>query len=119
MLAGSGAATLTKEGGLRVSSVEPLSAGGSLTISKATLSSPTLTDASISAADIKTNTLSVSGVAELGSDAFVDGSVNVRGSVIGSGPYIDSSDKRFKTNITTIESALDKVMRLEGVRGRT
>ena len=116
LLAGSGAAMLTKVGGLRVSSVEPLSAGGSLTISKAALSTPILTNASISAGDIKTNILSVSGVAELGGDVFVDGSVNVRGSVIGSGPYIDSSDKRFKTNITTINSAIDKVMQLEGVR---
>lgn len=48
-------------------------------------------------------------------DVYVDGSINVRGSVIGSGPYIDTSDARFKTNITTINDALNIVTKLNGV----
>ena len=35
---------------------------------------------------------------------YIEGSLNVHGSVVGSGPYMDSSDIRFKTNITNITS---------------
>jgi hypothetical protein len=50
-------------------------------------------------------------------EAFVDGALTVSGSVLGSGPYVDVSDRRFKRNIERIPSAeaLDKILQLEGV----
>ena len=53
-------------------------------------------------------------------DAFVDGSVTVGGSVLGSGPYIDVSDERLKTKIERITSAgmLEKLTRLKAVKYR-
>ncbi len=67
--------------------------------------------------------LIVTGETELGSglqvtgESYMDGSLTVSGSVLGSGPYVDVSDKRFKKNIATMESAeiLEKIRRLEGV----
>lgn len=67
--------------------------------------------------------LSISGNADLGAglhvagEAFIDGSLTVSGSVLGSGPYVDVSDRRFKRNVETIESsdALDKILQLEGI----
>jgi hypothetical protein len=69
----------------------------------------------VDATEIKVTTLLVTGAADLNGDVYVDGSINVRGSVIGSGPYIDTSDSRFKTNITKIENALDIVNKMNGV----
>jgi len=67
--------------------------------------------------------LSVSGETELGSglqvsgETYIDGSLTVSGSVLGSGPYIDVSDKRFKKNIEWMDSseALEKILQLDGV----
>ena len=67
--------------------------------------------------------LSVVGETELGlglqvsGETYLDGSLTVSGSVLGSGPYVDVSDKRFKKNIQRMESAnvLDKICRLDGV----
>jgi hypothetical protein len=67
--------------------------------------------------------LQVKGKADLGGglhvsgEAFVDGALTVSGSVLGSGPYVDLSDQRFKKNINRIPSAeaLDKILQLEGV----
>ena len=67
--------------------------------------------------------LSTSGNTDLGAglhvagEAFIDGSLTVSGSVLGSGPYVDVSDRRFKRNVEKIEStdALDKILQLEGV----
>jgi len=49
-------------------------------------------------------------------DVFIGGSLSVQGSVMGSGSYVDSSDRRFKREITSIENALDKVLKMRGVR---
>lgn len=43
--------------------------------------------------------LSCKGDLDVGSDASIAGSLVVGGTVMGSGPYVDSSDVRFKTNI--------------------
>ncbi len=47
-----------------------------------------------------------------------DGDIRVFGSVAGSGPYVDSSDRRFKKNIEVLsgERALQMVGRLQAVR---
>lgn len=50
-------------------------------------------------------------------ETYIDGSLTVSGSVLGSGPYVDVSDRRFKRNIEKIGSAdaLNKIIQLEGV----
>jgi hypothetical protein len=71
----------------------------------------------------KLERLIVTGETELGlglqvtGESYMDGSLTVSGSVLGSGPYIDISDKRFKRNIVRMESGeiLEKISRLEGV----
>ena len=42
--------------------------------------------------------------------------LQVNGSVAGVGPYTDTSDARYKTNVATIQDALELVERLRGVR---
>ena len=67
--------------------------------------------------------LSVIGEAELGlglqvsGETFLDGSLTVSGSVLGSGPYVDVSDGRFKTSIESMDSSevLEKILQLDGV----
>lgn len=51
-------------------------------------------------------------------DAYVDGGVTVGGSVLGSGPYVDVSDKRLKRNINIVSSKgmLDRISKLQAVR---
>ena len=74
-----------------------------------------------SISDLKT--LNVKGDVDMGSglhvsgDTFMDGSLTVSGSVLGSGPYVDVSDRRFKRNIKKIESAdaLQKILQLDAV----
>jgi cytoskeletal protein CcmA (bactofilin family) len=69
----------------------------------------------VDATEVKSASLLVTGTTDLNGDVYVDGSINVRGSVIGSGPYIDTSDSRFKTNITQIKNALEIVKKMNGV----
>ncbi len=45
----------------------------------------------------------------------IDGSVTVHGTVVGSGPYVDSSDARLKRDVRSITGALDTVQQLRGV----
>jgi hypothetical protein len=110
--------TVTKSGALKLTSLGPLVENGHLQIHSAELHSPHLLQARVDAKEIKTVNLIVSGTSDMSGDVYVDGSINVRGSVIGSGPYIDTSDSRFKTNITPIEHALDLVTKMSGVRIR-
>lgn len=51
-------------------------------------------------------------------ETFMDGSLTVSGSVLGSGPYVDVSDERFKRNIQKMNSSaelLEKILQLDGV----
>ena len=107
--------TLSKSGTLKVPAIEPLIPNGKIQILSAELQSPHLINARIDSKEIKTNTLIVTGTSDMNGDVYVDGSINVRGSVIGSGPYIDTSDARFKTNVLTINDALKLVQELNGV----
>jgi len=53
---------------------------------------------------ITTSKFHVNGMTDLLGTTYIEGSLNVHGSVVGSGPYMDSSDVRFKTNIKNITS---------------
>ena len=50
-------------------------------------------------------------------DTYIDGSLTVGGSVLGSGPYVDVSDARLKTNINEISSndIMDRMRLLQAV----
>ena len=41
-------------------------------------------------------------------DTYVEGSLHVAGNVMGSGPYLDSSDSRFKVDVRPLDEAADK-----------
>ena len=67
--------------------------------------------------------LRVIGDTELGSglevtgETYLDGSLTVSGSVLGSGPYVDVSDKRLKKNVERMNSPdmLERIRQLDGV----
>ncbi|KAJ1444127.1 hypothetical protein B484DRAFT_221254 [Ochromonadaceae sp. CCMP2298] len=65
---------------------------------------------------VSTQTLLVRAGAEFLSDVTVDGTLTVYGTVVGSGPYVDSSDARLKRNVTKVTGALEAVVQLQAVR---
>ncbi|RYG60525.1 hypothetical protein EON64_19230 [archaeon] len=64
---------------------------------------------------IHTEALQVGGRADMRGEVMVGGSITVRGSVIGSGPYVDSSDARWKRKVKGYGHALDKVRKMQAV----
>ena len=61
-------------------------------------------------------TVDVGGGLNVGSDVFVDGGLTVSGSVLGSGPYVDASDSRFKKEVEILGAGvLDSIEKLQGV----
>ena len=80
-----------------------------------TLTNPSFENIKLpSVLELTSDNLIVKGKSELHDDLFVDGTVTVRGSVIGSGPYMDSSDPRFKLQIEPYPEygVLEKLMNL-------
>ena len=57
----------------------------------------------------------VGGSLNAGSDVFIDGGLTVSGSVLGSGPYVDASDQRFKKNVRRLGNVLDRIRKIDGV----
>lgn len=100
---------------LKVDGISPKTADSKVAITKATITDSILSNSVIDASSIKTGALSVKGPSDFSDDIFVEGSITVRGTVMGSGPYVDSSDVRFKKNITSITNALDIVCDMGGV----
>ena len=62
--------------------------------------------------------LRVTGGAGIGQNLFVGGNLEVSGSVKGNGAYDTTSDRRYKTGIVQLQSALDTVKLLRGVKYR-
>ena len=124
-----GTAHIGADGALHVSALKPIatdsnSGSGStgaqqqrqLLIQSALLSNSNVSHSTIhNSPSVSTTLLSVSGVAEFLNEVIIDGGVTVHGSVVGSGPYVDSSDGRLKRNVTDISNALDIVKQLRGV----
>eukprot|EP00986_Skeletonema_menzelii_P008825 scaffold3838_cov157-Skeletonema_menzelii.AAC.15 len=54
---------------------------------------------------------------QVSGDAYIEGSLAVAGSVLGGGPYVDISDKRYKRDIQNMDSSevLDGLIQLKGV----
>ena len=106
---------VNSDGYLTINGILPHAAGESISISKATMSDSALERVTIKdSPSIKTSSLSVTGPAEISEDVYIQGRLTVDGSVMGSGPYMDSSDVRFKKNIVPISNALDKVCTIGG-----
>ena len=61
--------------------------------------------------------LKVDGDLRISGEAYLEGSLAVAGSVLGGGPYVDISDRRFKRNILQMNGleVLNKLLQLEGV----
>jgi hypothetical protein len=105
-----------EQGAAHVSSLQPISPAVPLQIAHAVLAHANITDSHIhNAASVTTAALTVRDTAEFLSDVVIDGSVTVHGPVVGSGPYVDSSDARFKKDVANITDALDTVTKLRGV----
>jgi uncharacterized Tic20 family protein len=68
-------------------------------------------------ASVETNALSVKGSSEFSREVTMMSSLTVFGQVIGSGPYVDSSDRRYKKNIVALEGkeALNMVEKMQAV----
>jgi hypothetical protein len=64
---------------------------------------------------IKASKMSVIGGVDITGPVFIDDSLQVRGTVMGSGPYLDSSDKRLKKDIKPIKGSLESVSKLQAV----
>jgi len=75
-----------------------------------------ITSSTITDVDITAKGFTALNAVTMEKDVFIGGSLSVQGSVMGSGSYVDSSDRRFKREITPIASALDKVLKIQGVR---
>lgn len=115
------------KGSLLANIVKPLSSArdARLELHMASLDKPIITGGTLSDVEaIQTASLVVgTGVdknkaidaLDVKGNANVDGSLHVHGSVVGSGPYMDSSDARFKTDVHTIKNALGKVTNLNAV----
>ena len=106
-------------GDIQVKGTIDFADGGSSSSEQGRIANADIVGGSIS--DLKT--LQVKGNVKMGSglhvsgDTFMDGSLTVSGSVLGSGPYVDVSDRLFKQNIKKIESedALHKILQLDAV----
>lgn len=65
---------------------------------------------------VQADKLEVNGASDIFGPVYVGGSLSVHGSVVGSGPYIDSSDIRFKVDVSNITDALPLLNKLRVVR---
>ncbi len=106
-------------GSLAVTAIQPLSPNPKVAIHSAELYSPVLNDATlVDAQSITTKSLTVTHEVQLDCQTvLITGNVMVYGSVMGTGPYVDASDKRLKENVSPIPAsdALKKVLAMQGV----
>lgn len=106
-----------EDGLLRIKGLASIDDTTKLVIENAMIHSSNITNTIIhNSISISTESLVVRKLAEFQSDVVIDGDITVHGTVVGSGPYVDSSDLRFKENITNIHNALDIIQNLQAVR---
>lgn len=104
---------------LHVSAIYPATVSPSdrLRIHSALIEGSELRHSSVSdATSIVTNELTVKQAASFQSPVTILSSLAVYGTVSGAGPYIDTSDRRFKQNIRPVTHALDLIEQLQAVR---
>jgi hypothetical protein len=115
-IAAAGSAAVDATGAVVTNVIKP--APGS---SKVTVESALLVDSVVSGGELKavksveTVKLSVTNDVSIGGNTHIEGNLNVQGSVVGSRPYMDSSDARLKKDVEPIKNALQKLMQLDGV----
>ena len=74
-----------------------------------------VTSSTITDADITAKGFTARNDVTMEKDVYIGGSLSVQGSVMGSGAYVDSSDRRFKKDITPLSNALGRVLSMQGV----
>lgn len=119
-ISSSAAVSVDATGALVVGTIKPPSTA-SAQANHVLIHSASLVDASIQGGiltqtqSIDTASITVSGDSDLRGNVNIASNLHVLGSVVGSRPYMDNSDSRFKTHITPIKNALQKVLALDGV----
>ncbi len=139
---------ITPEGGITATSIGPPAGADRVRLVQADLTGPSITGGTIrDATSVTTTTLRVSGSVDVctgdtsgatsgttsgateggtegeteeskGCVMTVGGGLTVYGSVVGAGPYMDSSDGRFKRDVRALSGSLGRVERLAGVSFR-
>jgi hypothetical protein len=64
---------------------------------------------------VECETLAVSNDVAIMGNTNIEGNLNVQGSVVGSRPYMDSSDIRFKKDVKPIKNALEQLRHIDAV----
>jgi hypothetical protein len=106
------------EGRLSLRSLGPVSSKDSLSIHQAAIRQSDITSSLIrDSPSISTSSLTVEDFTDLRGDVVVGGSMSVHGTVVGSGPYVDSSDATLKRNVSSLRNALDIVQHMNAVSG--
>lgn len=112
--------SVSAAGDLLISSLSPSDPKTLLKITNADISASRISSSThISAADISADSLTISGGLSVGADLDVDGTIRAKGNVIGSGSYVDSSDARFKRDVSNLTSATQIVNALQAVCNNT
>jgi hypothetical protein len=114
-----GIATVFNTPNLKTSSLDSIDAKIESLLVDTLTAAKTIEVGILNAKTLTVKELRVDGSVQLLDDVFIKGSVSVEGSVIGSGPYVDSSYMRLKSNVEPITNALDKVCSLAGVLAAT
>jgi len=111
--------TFNGAGELKVSALSGHSVNGPVNFKNNELTNVLISSGKITGLEeLKAAAAHVGGALTADGDAYFGGAVTVAGAVIGSGPYIDSSDRRFKRDLAPVEgaAALAAVRRLRPVR---
>ncbi len=101
-------------------SSDSITSSGSIeskTLKTGSITSESITTTSTSSTSIEVDTHKVNKYAEFNGEVYMEKGLTVQGTVVGSGPYVDSSDLRFKKNINELNgrSSLDIICKLRSV----
>lgn len=102
--------------GVHVSALLPITPNDQIYVTKALIVNSVIRASAIEdIRDLSTDHLTVKQQADFTCDVTIEGSLMVMGTVVGSGPYMDGSDRRFKKSLTDVHGALTAVEQLTAV----